>query len=109
MSEAPVLVRHVDDHLLDLLELVDPIETLRVLPVGPGLAPVAGGLRDELHREVRCLEDLVLVKRRHRHLRRPHQAEIVTLVTAIGLILTAGEVAGAHHRLAPDERRDRAE
>ena len=45
------------------------------------------------------------MQRRHRHLRRPDEHEVVAVVAAVRLLLPAGEVARPHHGLAAHERR----
>ncbi|CDN42899.1 hypothetical protein BN871_CB_00060 [Paenibacillus sp. P22] len=85
-----------DDDLLDLGELMHPVEAMRVAAGRAGFAAEAGRHRRQPQR-LRDVDDLAAVVVHERHLRRAGQP-LVPPFQAIGLILARREKSGARER-----------
>ena len=92
--ERPGLVRRGIDELLDLVELVDPEEPLRVKPVRPDLAAEARAHSCEAEREILLLKDLITVHSGQRVLARRDEV-LVFILDLVHDVLEVGEVGYA--------------
>ena len=88
------VLRRVDADDLDLVKLVETVETAHVLAIAAGLATEAGGIGAALDGKLVLLDDLVAEEVGHRHLGGGDQVEVVE-VGMVHLALLVGELARA--------------
>jgi hypothetical protein len=91
-------------HQLDLVELVQALDSARVLPRGAGLPAEARRVGDEPARQVGGVEHLVPVQVRDRHLGGRDEEQVVA-AHRVRVVLELRELPRAGHRRPRDERR----
>ena len=91
---------------LQLVELMDPEDAPRVLPVGAGLPTETRGVADVPPGQCVRLEDLAHMERGERHLGRSDQVQVI-FAGRVDLRLIGGEESRpVHGLLANQHRRD---
>ncbi len=98
------MLRRIDAHNLDLVELVQAVESAHVLTVAAGLTTETGGVGATLDRQVLLVENLVAEDVGHRYLSRRNEVEVVE-VGMIHLALLVGQLTRAVARGGIDDIR----